>query len=224
MKFKHLLFDMDNTLYPSSSEMDKGISRRMMECVAEFFDCDMEEAAQRRRINLPHFSTTLEWLRSEGLTDVDWFLNHVHPLDEADELQFQPGLRDFLISIPLPKSILTNANHQHAKTVLEKLEIADLFEAVTDITDTNLFGKPYPVAYETALKKVGADISTTLFFDDMKKYTDGWAALGGTAVLIGDKNGGPVTPESPIYKYLTSDKMGKTYRMNTIYELKDFEL
>ena len=33
------------------------------------------------------------------------------------------------------------------------------------------------------------DVCITLFLDDMQKYTDGWVALGGTAVLIGDKNG-----------------------------------
>ena len=29
MKVNHLLFDLDNTLYPSSSAMDKGITKKM---------------------------------------------------------------------------------------------------------------------------------------------------------------------------------------------------
>ena len=48
MNFKYLLFDLDNTLYPSTSAMDAGITRRMMECVAEFFSCSMEEAIKIR--------------------------------------------------------------------------------------------------------------------------------------------------------------------------------
>ena len=224
MKYTHLLFDMDNTLYPASSAMDKGITRRMLECVADFFHCTMDEAIALRSERIVHYSTTLEWLRSEGLTDIEGFLAHVHPSNEAEELPPQPGLRDFLISLNMPMSILTNAPHEHADTVLEKLGIADLFEAVTDIRDAGFNGKPYPDSYMAALKKVGATIENTLFLDDMQKYTDGWVALGGTAVLIGSPNGKPLAEDAESMKKAraanTSGKTGKTIRMKSIYEIK----
>lgn len=224
MKYTHLLFDMDNTLYPASSAMDKGITRRMLECVADFFRCTMDEAIALRSERIVHYSTTLEWLRSEGLTDVEGFLAHVHPSNEAEELPPQPGLRDFLISLNTPMSILTNAPHEHADTVLGKLGIADLFEAVTDIRDAGFNGKPYPDSYMAALKKVGATIENTLFLDDMQKYTDGWVALGGTAVLIGSPNGKPLAEDAESMKKAraanTSGKTGKTIRMKSIYEIK----
>lgn len=224
MKYTHLLFDMDNTLYPASSAMDKGITRRMLECVAEFFHCSMDEAIALRSERIVHYSTTLEWLRSEGLTDIEGFLAHVHPSNEAEELPPQPGLRDFLISLNMPMSILTNAPHEHADTVLGKLGIADLFEAVTDIRDAGFNGKPYPDSYMAALKKVGATIEYTLFLDDMQKYTDGWVALGGTAVLIGSPNGKPLAEDAESMKKAraanTSGKTGKTIRMKSIYEIK----
>lgn len=224
MKYTHLLFDMDNTLYPASSAMDKGITRRMLECVAEFFHCSMDEAIALRSERIVHYSTTLEWLRSEGLTDVEGFLAHVHPSNEAEELPPQPGLRDFLISLNMPMSILTNAPHEHADTVLGKLGIADLFEAVTDIRDAGFNGKPYPDSYMAALKKVGATIEYTLFLDDMQKYTDGWVALGGTAVLIGSPNGKPLAEDAESMKKAraanTTGKTGKTIRMKSIYEIK----
>lgn len=215
---------MDNTLYPASSAMDKGITRRMLECVADFFHCTMDEAIALRSERIVHYSTTLEWLRSEGLTDVEGFLAHVHPSNEAEELPPQPGLRDFLISLNMPMSILTNAPHEHADTVLGKLGIADLFEAVTDIRDAGFNGKPYPDSYMAALKKVGATIEYTLFLDDMQKYTDGWVALGGTAVLIGSPNGKPLAEDAESMKKAraanTSGKTGKTIRMKSIYEIK----
>ena len=224
MTFKHLLFDMDNTLYPSSSAMDKGITRRMLECVADFFHCDIEKAIALRAERIVHYSTTLEWLRAEGLTDIEAFLAHVHPDNEADELPPQPGLRDFLLSLNMPMSVLTNAPHEHADTVLGKLGIADLFQAVTDIRDAGFNGKPYPDAYMAALKKVGAGIDETLFLDDMQKYTDGWVALGGTAVLIGDSNGKPLADDAESMKKAraanTTGKIGQTIRMKSIYEIK----
>lgn len=215
---------MDNTLYPASSAMDKGITRRMLECVADFFHCTMDEAIALRLERIVHYSTTLEWLRSEGLTDIEGFLAHVHPSNEAEELPPQPGLRDFLISLNMPMSILTNAPHEHADTVLGKLGIADLFEVVTDIRDAGFNGKPYPDSYMAALKKVGATIENTLFLDDMQKYTDGWVALGGTAVLIGSPNGKPLAEDAESMKKAraanTSGKTGKTIRMKSIYEIK----
>lgn len=224
MKYKHLLFDMDNTLYPSSSAMDKGITRRMLECVADFFHCDIEKAIALRAERIVHYSTTLEWLRAEGLTDIEAFLAHVHPDNEADELPPQPALRDFLISLNMPMSVLTNAPHEHADTVLGKLGIADLFQAVTDIRDAGFNGKPYPDAYMAALKKVGAGIDETLFLDDMQKYTDGWVALGGTAVLIGESNGKPLADDAESMKKARAanltGKIGQTIRMKSIYEIK----
>ncbi len=226
MKFSHLLFDMDNTLYPASSDMDKGITRRMLECVADFFHCDMEEAIRLRTERIVHYSTTLEWLRAEGMSDIEGFLAHVHPDNEADELLPQPKLRDFLISLNMPMSILTNAPHEHADRVLSKLGVADLFEAVTDIRDAGFNGKPYPDAYLAALHKVGADLENTLFLDDMIKYTDGWVALGGTAILIGDKNGKPLSEDAKSMKLARAanktGRDGKTIRMPSIYELPDF--
>ena len=223
MKFKHLLFDMDNTLYPASSDMDKGITRRMLECVADFFHCDFEKAIQLRAERIVHYSTTLEWLRAEGMSDIEGFLAHVHPDNEADELQPQPALREFLLSLNMPMSILTNAPHEHADRVLAKLGVADLFEAVTDIRDAGFNGKPYPDAYLAALRRVGADIDNTLFLDDMQKYTDGWVALGGTAVLIGSPNGKPLAEDAKSMiearKANTSGKTGTTIRIKSIYEL-----
>ncbi len=224
MKYKHILFDMDNTLYPASSAMNDGITRRMLECVAKFFDCSMEQAIALRAQRITGFSTTLEWLRSEGMTDIEGFLAHVHPDNEADELLPQPGLRDFLLSLPCPMSVLTNAPHEHADRVLSKLGIADLFQAVTDIRDANFFGKPYPDAFLAALKKVGSSIEDTLFLDDMQKYTDGWVAMGGTAVLVGSENGRPLSPDAlPMIRAREAGKgrtEGKTLRLNSIYEMK----
>ena len=101
----------------------------------------------------------------------------------------------------------------------------DLFEAVTDIRDAGFNGKPYPDAFMAALKKSGSTIENTLFLDDMQKYTDGWVALGGTAVLIGSPNGKPLADDAEsMIKARAANKTGKTgktIRMKSIYEIKD---
>ena len=58
----------------------------------------------------------------------------------------------------------------------------------------------------------------------MTKYTDGWAALGGTAVLIGNKNGKALSDDAKsMQKARLANKTGikgQTIRLNSIYELQ----
>ncbi len=221
MHIEHLIFDLDNTLYPASAAMDAGITRRMMECVAVFFKVSMEEAAEIRKGKIRSFSTTLEWLRSEGLSDIEGFFSHVHPENEADELEEDKRLRPFLESIKIPKIICTNAPREHAERVLKKLNISDLFDTICDIRDCNLFGKPYASAFESALEYAGATIDNTLFLDDMQKYTDGYQAMGGTAVLIGNKNGKPLTSDASSAFKGIAPHPGRTFRLESIYQLPE---
>lgn len=221
MKVEHIIFDLDNTLYSSTSAMDAGITRRMMEAVADFFGVDVETAARMRRENLPKFSTTLEWLRSEGLSDTEKYFAQVHPENEADELSPDENLRGLISSISQSRVILTNAPREHAERVLKKLNVADLFSDIVDIRACGLKGKPYEGAYRAALEKCSGDVSNTIFVDDLLKYADGFLALGGTAVLVGEKNGRPLNKESPVFAKVPRDKNGKLFKINSIYFLPD---
>ncbi len=221
MKVSHIIFDLDNTLYSCNSRMDTGISERMMECVMKFFNCSKEEAIKIRKSKIQNFSTTLEWLESEGLKDVEGFISYVHPANEADEIEEDPLLRPFLQSINIPKIICTNSPLEHAERVLNKLNVKDLFSCICDIRDFNFRGKPYPSAFKKALEKADGTLEDTIFVDDMVKYTDGWEALGGTAVLVGDKNGHHLNPNACAKNTEPPLHQGKTYKIKNIYELKN---
>ena len=219
MEIKHLIFDLDNTLYPCTAQMNIGISTRMMQCVADFFHTTIEEAAKIRSEHIADFSTTLEWLQHEGLTDTEKYFAAVHPQNEADELQCDPNLRQFLSQITLPKIVFTNSPREHAERVLQKLNVHDLFDELCDIRDCGLKGKPYPSAFAAALQKCSGTIEDTVFFDDMRKYTDGFEALGGTAVLVGTKNGKPLNLRADAVTKETPATPGRTLHINTIYEI-----
>lgn len=221
MKIEHLLFDLDNTLYSCTAKMDESIGRRMTQCVADFFSVSFEEAGKLRRENIRNFSTTLEWLRSEGFTDIEGFFAKVHPENEADDLPSDPDLRPLLESIKIPKSILTNAPREHAERVLNKLNVRNLFDAITDIRDCNLMGKPYKAAYEIALAKTGSCIANTVFLDDQFKYCDGYIASGGTAVVVGNQNGHHINEGSPAAPKMDVGKTGREFRITSVYDLPD---
>ncbi len=219
MTVKNIIFDLDNTLYSPTSAMDAGISRRMMAAVVDFLGTDLEAATELRHKNVPYYSTTLEWLRSRGLTDVEGYFAKVHPDNEADELAYDKDLRSFLQSIEQKKIVLTNAPREHADRVLEKLKIADLFSAVVDIRACGLLGKPYANSYKIALEKCGGTIDDTIFLDDQYKYTDGFEALGGTALLVGNKNGAHLNPESAAYNKDVPPHPGRTIKIESVYDL-----
>ena len=219
MIVKNIIFDLDNTLYSPTSAMDAGISRRMMAAVVDFLGTDLEAATELRHKNVPYYSTTLEWLRSRGLADVEGYFAKVHPDNEADELAYDKDLRSFLQSIEQKKIVLTNAPREHADRVLEKLKIADLFSAVVDIRACGLLGKPYANSYKIALEKCGGTIDDTIFLDDQYKYTDGFEALGGTALLVGNKNGAHLNPESAAYNKDVPPHPGRTIKIESVYDL-----
>lgn len=221
MHIEHLIFDLDNTLYPATAEMDAGIHDRMMECVAAFFGVSLEKAAEMKKINIQKFSTTLEWIRHEGFTDIEGFFAKVHPENEVDELKYDENLRPFLESIKIPKIILTNSPREHAERVLARLNVRDLFDCICDIRDCQLLGKPYEEAYRIALKMCGGTVENSIFLDDMQKYTDGFASMGGTAVLVGEKNGKPLSEDSAAAFKGFAKHPGRTFKIKSIYQLKD---
>ena len=222
MKITHLIFDLDSTLYAPTADITAGFLNRTIAFVSEFFHISREEAREKRLHNLPNFSTTLEWLQSEGLADVERYLEYMHPESEADELDADMNLRPLLASIDTPKSILTNSPHEHADRVLKKLNVADLFESICDIRDCRFKGKPYEGAYRAALEKCGGTIADTLFFDDQFKYVDGYATLGGTAVLVGTHNGTHLAAgASPELSAVSAPPLhpGRVLRIDYIYEM-----
>ena len=176
MHIEHLIFDLDNTLYPATAKMDAGIHDRMMECVAAFF----------------------------GVS-----------------LKYDENLRPFLESIKIPKIILTNSPREHAERVLARLNVRDLFDCICDIRDCQLLGKPYEEAYRIALKMCSGTVENSIFLDDMQKYTDGFASMGGTAVLVGEKNGKPLSEDSAAAFKGFAKHTGRTFKIKSIYQLKD---
>jgi len=186
---RHLLLDLDNTLYPASGAMDEGITNRMLAFVASWLKVPPEEAQRLRREGLNECGTTLEWLRTRhGLADMSAFFEAVHPESEVGELTADPNLRPYLISLGLPMTLLTNAPMIHATRVLDFFNIRDLFAGIYDLTFHNGKGKPHASSFLDTLKASGFTVEETLFVDDLPKYCRGYRAVGGKAVLVDERD------------------------------------
>jgi putative hydrolase of the HAD superfamily len=205
---QHLLFDLDDTLYPASAAIHQRMTERMMQYVSDYLGLSMEETAKKRREGLKTYGATLEWLQNEyHFDDPDDFLSSVHPDTELEEIPFDPKLRPFLISLNLPMTVLTNGPLDHAQRVLEHLKVEDLFKDIWDINRNNYLGKPHGIAYLNALNAGGYTLENTVFFDDSPLYIEGYLKLGGKAVQVSPQEDKLRLPPG-------------TPRINSVYEIE----
>ena len=184
---KHLILDLDNTLYSARYGLEKEVSRRIEVFLSGTLGLSRDESEDTHRslIREQGYGTTIEWLMAEkGFTDIDGYYAAIYPENEGEVLQSDPSLREFLESIPLPKAILTNAPQIHADNILDRLGIKDVFQYIFDIRLNNYRGKPHREAFSLALQKMGAQPGSTLFVDDYPEFVAGFVKFGGKAVLM----------------------------------------
>ncbi|MCX7786364.1 MAG: HAD-IA family hydrolase [Spirochaetes bacterium] len=183
-----ILFDLDNTLYPASSGLDREIDRRMTVFVARYLGISEKEAHVLRKTDARVYGTTLQWLREMyGFHDIEAYMTEVHPTNVSSFLSYNPKLEEMLSSLPYPKVILTNSPLEHADRVLECLKIRSYFDAVLDIRFNQFRGKPYPEAYYRAVHLLGTQVEEVLFVDDLLPYLTAFKALGGHPLLIDEE-------------------------------------
>ncbi|RKX81881.1 MAG: pyrimidine 5'-nucleotidase [Spirochaetes bacterium] len=191
MNLEYLLFDLDNTLYPKSSGMGKEIDHRMTSFVAEHLGISPKDAKAKRIRYRDNYGTTLQGLvRDDAFDDPEEFFNKVHPTDIYRYIEKDPRLREMLLNIKIPKSILTNSPEEHAKRILKYLEIDTCFENIFDIRFNNLEGKPAIELYKKVLKTIDKKPENVLFIDDLELYLRPFKEIGGNVLLVSENAAG----------------------------------
>ena len=182
---RHILLDVDNTLYSARYGLEEAVTARVREFTLSWLGLPTEEGERIWKERLKRHGTTIEWLMYDrGFTDFDKYQAYIHPENEADSLVPDPELRSFLLSLPCPCSLLTNAPRFHADRVLGKLELEGIFHKIFDLIDNGLEGKPKASVFRRVLDVLGLPASEVLFIDDVPRYVEGYLALGGRGLLI----------------------------------------
>jgi pyrimidine 5'-nucleotidase len=192
---EYILFDLDGTLYSDNWGLEKAVGSRVIDFIAGYLKLPREKAQSVRLSKVMNgtYGTTVEWLMAEENLvggNLDKFFDCIHPENEADVLPPDPALRVFLQSFAargIPIGILTNSTMEHARRILTKLGVADLFPTIIDIRKNNLVGKPDQTMYRRVLGELGVPAPSCLLIDDVPRYIEGYRAVGGTGVLF-DEN------------------------------------
>ena len=177
------LFDLDNTLYPSSCDLFGQVDRRIRSFIAALLDIDHEAAHRvQKRYFLEH-GTTMRGLMERHGVDPEGFMAYVHDID-LSPLAANPALDAALAALPGRKVIFTNASAAHAARVTERLGIGHHFDGVFDIGAAAYQPKPRPDGYRRLVAELAIDPERMVFIEDSARNLAPAAALGITTVWV----------------------------------------
>lgn len=180
---KAWIFDLDNTLYPSTCNLFAQVEALIGKFIEKFLGLDPVAARQLQKRYYREHGTTLNGLmRHHGCPPED-FLDFVHQID-LSAVEPSPALGAALGRLPGRKLIFTNGSMRHAENVLNRLGVAHHFEDIFDIVAAEYRPKPEPETYASMLKRHGVDPRAASMFEDLPRNLVPAHALGMTTVLV----------------------------------------
>ena len=186
MRFTTVFFDLDDTLYPSSTGLWAAIRERMNIYMRERLGIPANDVPQMREQYFKMYGTTLRGLQERHNVDKEDFLAFVHDLPLKDYLTPDPVLRDVIASLQTRNLIFTNADFNHARRVLTALKLDDLFETIVDVNAVNPYCKPMPESFAIAMEFADEpDPRKCVVIDDLPRTTRAALEVGMASLLYG---------------------------------------
>ena len=185
-RFAHVdtwVFDLDNTLYPRTSDLFAQIDWKMTDYVSDFLDLPKDEARGVQKDMYRRHGTTLRGLMAEHGMDPHDFLERVHDIDYSP-VEPNPALGELIAALPGRKLIFTNGDVPHARRTTDRLGITDHFESVFDIVAADFEPKPARGPYEAFVKAHDVDPARAAMFEDMPRNLSVPHAMGMGTVLV----------------------------------------
>ena len=186
MRFTTVFFDLDDTLYPSSTGLWAAIRERMNIYMHERLGIPANDVPQMREQYFKMYGTTLRGLQERHNVDKEDFLAFVHDLPLKDYLTPDPVLRDVIASLQTRNLIFTNADVNHARRVLTALKLDDLFETIVDVNAVDPYCKPMPESFAIAMELADEpDPRKCVVIDDLPRTTRAALEVGMASLLYG---------------------------------------
>ncbi|CAH8306324.1 unnamed protein product [Eruca vesicaria subsp. sativa] len=200
-KYKCLLFDIDDTLYPFSSGLATLVKNNIQEYMTQKLGIE-EDKSPRTAVGYDF--------------DYDDFHRFVHGRLPYTTLKPDPILRNIILGLPLRKVVFTNADKAHAAKIISRLGLEGCYERIISFetlnpntnteslvaaTETRSFTanpdssiqlpktpvicKPSEGAFEHVFKMTNINPHKTLFFDDSIRNIQTGKRVGLHTVWVG---------------------------------------
>ncbi|HEY1723282.1 MAG TPA: pyrimidine 5'-nucleotidase [Magnetospirillaceae bacterium] len=204
------LFDLDNTLYSSASDVFPQIHRNMLSFIVQLLGVSEDEAKLHRSRMYRQYGTTMRGMMVEHGVDPHAFMDHVHAIDLGC-IDPAPQLGAAIARLPGRKIIFTNGSRHHATNVLNRLGIAGHFDAVFDVEDCDWLPKPDATGYTAIVARHGIAPERAAMIDDIPHNLAPASALGMTTVWV--REGTDIRwkdqpPEHDHIDHVTGDLLG----------------
>jgi putative hydrolase of the HAD superfamily len=177
------IFDLDNTLYPRSSNLFRQVDERIRAYVRRLLNVDEAEAERIQKSFYRKHGTTLRGLMLVHNVDPDEFLEFVHDIDHS-VVRPDPKLGAALLRLPGKKYIFTNGSRRHAEKVAERLGFPKHFEDIFDIVAADLVPKPERETYDRFVERFGVKPRKAAMFEDLSRNLLVPSAIGMRTVLV----------------------------------------
>ncbi len=184
--FRYAIFDLDETLYPTSNGLMQAISGRMRRYITERYGLIDADAHELQKRYWRMYGTTFRGLYVERHIEPEEYLRFVHDVPVKELVTPDPHLREVLLQIPEEKVILTNADAAHARRILDVLNVGDLFARIFDIVFLEYECKPTPSVYEHVLKDLNVAPQQCVYVEDAIRNLAPARALGMKGILVGE--------------------------------------
>lgn len=190
------VFDLDNTLYSGVHGLFEQIDVRMKAYLARFLDISEDEAYRVQKSYFKAHGTTLRGMMLNHAMDPVPYLDFVHDID-VSAIPAAPQLDTQLSRLSGRKIIFTNADLPHTERVLNRLGIADHFDAVFDIHEAGFIPKPEPQVYDTLVARFAIAPARAVMVEDIARNLEPAARLGMATVWVKPITECPVSKEQP---------------------------
>ena len=189
MKFQNVrywVFDLDNTLYPSSSNLYSKIDVRMKTFIMNNLSLNQEEAHKLQKKYYLDYGTTLNGLMRNHSINPKSFLDYVHDID-IENIKPNSKLNNALNKLQGKKYIYTNGSKDHSIRVLKKLNIYDQFKDIFDIELANFIPKPKMESLNSMINHYRIKPRQAAFFEDIARNLVNPKKIGFKTILINSK-------------------------------------
>ena len=177
------IFDLDNTIYPSRTNLFLRVAVRITKFVAKHYRVPHDEARVIQKDLFHRYGTTMRGMMTEEAICPDTYLNFVHDIDLSD-MPLDQELDRMIGALPGKKHIFTNGTVPHAENVLNAFGIRHHFDQIFDIVAADYIPKPEQHAFDQFMKKTGIDPTGAVMIEDMARNLQPAAALGMRTVWL----------------------------------------
>nr|WP_256760333.1 beta-phosphoglucomutase [Cohnella sp. WQ 127256] len=187
---KGALFDLDGVLVDTAKYHYLAWKRLAEQWGFEFTEADNErlKGVSRMRsleiiIEIGGLTLSEEEKLRKAEEKNEWYLQYIHQMDHSELL---PGAKEYLLQLKAKGvRIALGSASKNAVFILEKVGIADLFDAIIDGTKVSK-AKPDPEVFEAGCRELGLKPSECVVFEDAEAGIKAAIAAGVYVIGIGN--------------------------------------